>query len=373
MVPAMRRTALLILSLCLLPVLAVPAPAQTGALVTPRQQLNITISERHILPGYEALLAAGKTLHTGVDAFCAQPGQTGLEKAQAAFHTAMDAWMGVQHIRIGPAEQSQRNFRLQFWPDRRGIAARHLRTLLAKGDRSVLTADTFPTISVAVQGFPAMERLLFGESAQKLLAGNEADYRCAVLQAIAGNVENIAQGILDDWRGPAGFGHIIETAWEGNSRYIDNREALRDLFKGFHGGLETVYALKLLPVLGKELAKARPRRAESWRSARSLRNIAVNIAVLQKLYTGDGAIAGYILTRDPENDALDDDIRAAFDRTARAIDAIGMPLSAAVADPAARPRVEELAIAVHELSQQVSGPLADALDIGLGFNARDGD
>src|SRR3546814_21005019 len=73
----------------------------------------------------------------------------------------MDAWTAVQHLRFGPSLLFLRYDRIEFWPDKRGVVRRHLSQLLSEQDAEALQTRTFANGSVAVPGFPALERLLF--------------------------------------------------------------------------------------------------------------------------------------------------------------------------------------------------------------------
>ena len=53
-----------------------------------------------------------------------------------------------------------RGFRIQFWPDFRNKTGKQLSRVLAAKDRAALDEETFSRTSIAVQGLPALERLL---------------------------------------------------------------------------------------------------------------------------------------------------------------------------------------------------------------------
>ena len=74
-----------------------------------------------------------------------------------------------------------------------------------------------------------------------------------------------------------------------------------------------------------------------------------------------------------DEDQLDWTIRQEFKRAFAQLDAIGLPLDAAVGDAAARAQVEALLAEVKSMRQLVSQELAPALDLLVGFNAMDGD
>src|SRR3546814_19685235 len=110
----------------------------------------------------------------------------------------MDAWMAVQHLRFGPSLLFLRVDRVEFWPDKRGTVGRHLAQLLSDHDPQPLAPRVFAHGSVAVQGFPALERLLYESDDVVWMTS----FGCAVPCAIGGHLERIGAGLLEDW--PAG-------------------------------------------------------------------------------------------------------------------------------------------------------------------------
>ncbi len=55
-----------------------------------------------IVEGYEALALESRNLNQQAQQFCADPDNAGLQKTQAQWKTAMDAWMRIQPINFGP-------------------------------------------------------------------------------------------------------------------------------------------------------------------------------------------------------------------------------------------------------------------------------
>ena len=62
----------------------------------------------------------------------------------------------------------------------------------------MLVPEAFAQQSVGVQGFPALERLLFSDDS--LVALQNEPYRCQTVQAISRNLDDIASGVAQRWR-----------------------------------------------------------------------------------------------------------------------------------------------------------------------------
>lgn len=333
---------------------------------------NLALAESHVIPRYAALAEATGQLDEAATAFCTTPSAAGLDATRAGYQAAMDAWMGVAHIHFGPVEFLMRGFRIAFWPDKHNTGSKQLAKLLAAEDDAALAPAAFARGSVAVQGLPALEKLLYG-GPDSLGPQGEPAYRCKLAVAITDNLAGIAEDLLREWRdGEDSTLSAIRTA-AGGEGLFENDEAVAALFfKSLNQGLVLIAEVKLARPLGSSLKKAKPRRSESWRSARSMQNVVLNLQALEALYGAEGALAS-LLTEDPAHQALDAEIRQGFRKAIGLAKSLGLPLSAAVKDEAARLIVEDLKRRVEAQRERIAGPLAQALGLAVGFNTLDGD
>ena len=160
-------------------------------------EVNLAVTDSHVIPAYTALMQATQELEAVAQAFCRSPDAEGLAGFQDKFHSSMDAWQQVQHIQFGPITYFNWNFRIQYWPDEQGTGARQLDALVAAENQDSLGSESFARESVGVQGFPALERLLFEADSLASLQSNP--YRCQVAQTIARNISEIASGVQTRW------------------------------------------------------------------------------------------------------------------------------------------------------------------------------
>ena len=364
-----RELAVILLSATTLGLAAPAARAE----ITPDtyQALNVAIVENYVLPRYAAFAQAAATLEVSLMQACAD-GRAEATESMAAYHAAMDAWMAVQHLRFGPSELFLRTERVEFWPDKRGTVRRHLAQMLSDRDPHTLQADVFANGSVAVQGFPALERLLFDSEADDWVT----PFTCQLACAIGRNLTGIAAGLLNDWRGgETAYAGIIESAGNGgNDRYFDAKEASLEFAKSLRGALLLVEDYKLGRPLGAAPEDARATRAESWRSARSLRNVAVNLKAAQALYEAGGDASFSAITRaQPKGAELDEAIRGAFVRLVAAIEAQPDSLVTALEAPDGWAQLDAIRTETKQLLELLGGPLSQVLDLPMGFNSYDGD
>ncbi len=330
---------------------------------------NLRAVDEHIIPGYQSLLKTTVPLSQDAAAFCDAPSEKRLQQLREDFHIAMDAWQRVQHIRFGPIEFSLRQHRIQMWPDKRGSVGKHLRRFIAKQSPKALGEDQFIRSSVAVQGFSALERLLFGkQSSPEAFAGSaESTYKCELLKAITVNLKSMASNLVRDWLlAEESHRHFIATASQKNAFYDSDVEVASKLLNNLYTQMQFIVDEKLIRALGSSQEKARGKRSESWRSQRSLRNLRHNLEATREFYRA--AFAPRIGDAD-----LNKAIETAFQHSLEKVGAIAVPLVQAVAEPDHRPAVMALRQETSKLKKLLGVDLPRTAKLPLGFNSLDGD
>lgn len=330
-----------------------------------RYPLILSLIETMIIPGYEDLAVATLRLHDAVDGSdCINPAPL-----RAGFHLAMDAWQRVSHIRFGPVMQEDRVYRVHFWPDKRNITSRHLAALLQNGNASSRTRDGIVAASAAVQGFPALERILFETPDDQPLTAAQ----CDLAASIALNLSTIAAEVVAEWTG--GYRAIMLNPGPDNPEYLNQNEVLKKLQGSLSTGLQILVRAKLTPVLGKSNASPKPRLAETWRSARMMKNIAINIDTLLRLYEGGGAhqigFDDVLLQRGGQEEHAV--IAGGLTQALKWAQELDQPVTEIVTDSSRYSKLSLIAGQLAAVRAEVDGPLVDALGLSLGFNALDGD
>ncbi|MGF1626441.1 MAG: imelysin family protein [Alphaproteobacteria bacterium] len=326
------------------------------------RQLNQDLVERHVLPRYHAFAAATAELPAATTVCAEAP-----EALLPAYHTAMDAWMAVALVGIGPVDLDMRGPRIHYWPDRRNTGGRQFDQLMDERPRG-LTAESLAVGSVALQGLPALERVLFDQPDDGL-----DDFECGLAAAIAENLAGLGHELAREWMADRGEARMIATAGDPDSYFPSARDVSADQYQALYEFLQILAQDKLAAPLGASLADARPRRAESWRSGRSARNIAINLrAVLDQFSAGDGFGYEDALV-ESGGGALAAAIRNALEQAIAIADALPLDLPDAVADPALRPEVERLYALVDSAREHVGARMGAALGLSMGFNSLDGD
>ena len=325
-------------------------------------EVNLAVTDAHVIPSYQHFAQAAAALEAEAGRFCAAPSAEGLAALQEGFHQAMDGWQSVQHIQFGPITYFNWNFRIQYWPDDKGTGMRQLDALIAAKDPAVHEDEAFDRQSVGVQGFQALENLLFDEMSLADLQGDA--YRCQVMQTIAANISEIASGAATRWESE--FRGTVATADE-RGFFESAEDATIDFMKALVEPVRRLQEQKLQAVLGETPAAARERRAESWRSQRSLRNIKLNVAALEHEFSAaDPALSSVLHAADIEM------IAAAFAKLQASLSAQPDALAEALAAEGGHAALLEIAAELDSLYEAMEAGLKNT-DLYLGFNSLDGD
>jgi predicted lipoprotein len=340
----------------------IAAPAQAADFAA----FNANYAREVVTPAFKTLAGETRKLAQAADDFAAQPSQDGFAALRVAYDSVSDAWMQAQFFRLGPLGAQQRTDRFEYWPEKRPIIDKQLNALLATAKPEALNAEKFAQASVAVQGLPALERLLYGDTARQVLsAGPEQKARIAVIKAIAHNLDALAQEIAAAWEKVGDDPKLAAMPFTQ-----DPNEAAAQLYAGLMTGLQVVSDQKIAGPRGQTIEKAKPKSAEQWRSGRSLKNVKLNLQGLR------GAVlspSGFAVLLKPDQASLKTEIAAAFDAALAAADAAPEPLDTAVADAEGRKKVGALLIAVNHVRDIMKQKVPAALGISLGFNELDGD
>ena len=355
---AARRSSFL--AVALLTLAAADGAAQQPLPMPVYEDLNQAIIEGQVVPASLALASAADALVPAMDAYCAAPGADALDSVRMAFHETYDRWMAVAWVNFGPQALQMRPMRLHFWPDGRNTLGRQLAGVLNMPREDLLEQATLAEASVALQGLPALERLLFDDA----MATDDA-YACALAVAIAANVRTIATNLAAEWGEPERRAETLP----------DDATLTANLFQAINEHFALILTRKMGPVLGNSADQARPRLAENWRSERALRNITINVSALLGVMENSDATGFADILRDQ---AGDDATAAALVGALEEALAIGQrlegqPVADLVVDESARAELFRMGDAIHTARQLWAGRVGPVMGLSIGFNSLDGD
>lgn len=352
------RSSLLILAAAAAPAAPTPNVAKTRAIA-------LAVADQFIIPAYRRLVEATDAQEKAWAAFAANRAAGDFANLRAAYNAACDAWANAQIFKTGPISLFLRYERFAYWPEARNVTGRMLEALLASNDANDLTPATLAHDSVAAQGLTALERLLYeGADPAAALKAATGARRAAVGRGIARNLAAIARDVLADWTAPNGVRAAIAANKGWNNLFADAPEAASLLLTDLVGAFRLMHDVKLLPVMGAGAEAAKPNAAEAWRSARSQRDLKLNLAAAQAM------TKPFAETIPAAHRTKIDGLYAAANK---ALDAVPAMLGQAAANPAQRPRVEAARVAIKAAQTEIAAVLPADLGITLGFNSLDGD
>lgn len=325
--------------------------------------------EGFVRPAYQAFMTEGAALAASMDALCALPSEPALEKARREFRDAALAWGRAEVIRFGPAAEDNRLERVLFFPDRKGAGLRQVQAALAKEEASAADAGTLKKKSVAMQGLPALEFILWGAGAEAL-ARPGAGFRCAYGRAVADNLAAIGAELDAAWDDPQGVAAVWGSPGPENALFRDRQEALGELVGAVVEGLERLRDQRLKSFIGETPEKGRPKQALFWRSGLTLAMAEANLGGLADLWETSGL--GQSLPTD--QGWIAQAIRFEFANARRAATELAeQPVEGILADAQAREKLGYLVLVTSSLSDIFGTQLSPALGLSTGFSSLDGD
>ncbi len=344
--------------LCLSP----PASAEPGE--ADYSSLVDAVLEDYLQPAVGRFQTSIAETQSSMARLCAEPSEQSLAEARARFASAALAWSEIEYIDLDPWLQENRGQSIFFFPDRRGVTGRHLRAALQKSDSAQL--DIIGQSSVALQGLPAMEYLLFGPGHESLIIRDGDGYRCELAEAVAGNLERLAGNLAMAWSADAPFVQALSAPASDNSLVRSHKEAATLLLGRVATGLEAMAQRKLSAPLGQSLEKARPLRAAYHLSGLTNKSLVANLKGLQRLQQASGMSAFLA----PETAAALD---PAYAGLLAELAALSMPLGEACADPEQRATVIAIERSLQDLHRLAGQEAMAELGLKVFFSADDGD
>lgn len=336
--------------------LITPATAQ---IISPSEMLRSSVTN-FIRPQTKAFATRAAELSKAMYVLCENGDLTG---AQNAFAAAATAYGRVEFLRVGPLMEDNRSDRILFFPDRRGIGLRQVQQLLAEADPAAATVPGLQQKSIAVQGFGALEFVLFGTGFETL-ATSDGAFRCAYGAAIAKNLEEMATQVAVGWADPEGIAKRLTQPDPAYADYRTTTESLEAVVGLVSHGIEAVRDTRINPFIAKADGKANPKQALFWRSNQTLPMLSANISSLRLLVELSGVVT---------DTALAAEITTAFDRAETAIAKVTSPVEEAVADRAQSTALADLVTATQDLQRLIGEDLSATLGLSVGFSSLDGD
>ena len=332
------------------------------------------LSNNVILPNYLDLQEKSEALASQSQIFCAVNNATNsdLQDLQQSWSDFNLSWQSIQWVKIGPVLESSRNLRIEFWPDSNNAVENGLDSLLISAD--TLTAEYVSGRNVGGQGIPALELLLFTNSAQEsLLTANNKAKRCEAVTAISDNLVNISSDIYNEWQSTGG--NYIYSLTTGTGEFTSKKDAVEELVTNWLEQVERVKDEKLLQTLG-DSAPGNLGSAEFTLANEVVASVKGNAISFSSLFTAnDGHGLDDILTDHFDQKSISDDMLEKITAIETAVGSLDSEMTFAqlLNDETSRIQITELIQKIRELRDVITADFVQATDINIGFNSNDGD
>lgn len=335
------------------------------------RQVHEQFIDDYIVVHLQSFKVEAQALDTAVTDACAKDDAPQWQTVKTNFASAVTAWMPLQSMRFDAFEKNSRDLRTYFWPNSRG--EKQAGKFLHKMDMSKLEPSYFHNLSVALQGLPIIEWLLYHKDST-LFAGDQKlkTYTCNYLAAVTLNLTVITDELLVEFGNGGAARTILLTPSDGNALYGALPEVTLQFYKAVHAMVEMVHGQKLSRPIANELQYLKPKRLEMWRAGLTKVNMTANIASIFDAYK----IFSPMIVAAERGAEIDVAIQQQFADTLQLMNAMPDDFYNAL-NGDDRPAMWQQSQALIDQLAVLKNTLAikgtEALGIPLGFNALDGD
>jgi len=325
-----------------------------------------------VIPQYQAMETSADTLVSQSQTFCAlsSPSASDLDALKAAWADFNQTWQYIQWLKVGPILEESRLFRVQFWPDANNAVGRGIDNLLIL--QETITSEIVASQNVGAQGIPALEKLLFSDTAEtSMLSASNAEKRCEAVVAISQNLKNISSTVYQGWISTDG--NYIAQLTEGNGDFSSRKDAVEEVVTNWLEQIERTKDEKMLEPLALN-SPGIPTIIEFTMSNQSVPSIKTNAQSFVDIYTAKGG-HGFddILNGFLEQPSIATQMQEKVDAANAAAALLTEDYKALLADDAGRQQITDAIQKLRELRDLLTADFVQATDINIGFNSNDGD
>lgn len=322
----------------------------------------------YIIPNTERFAEVSEQTQSELSSLCLAPSEGSLDNARNGFHASILAFGRIEFLRLGPLDEGNRGHRLLFWPDRKSTGLKQVQRALLQNDNSVTDAKNFTQKSVALQGFGALEFLLFGSGSEKLTE-NSGAFRCRFAEAVAGNISTIAETLAAKWNDENGYQKIWTKPSASNPRYQSEIESLTKLVGLISNAMETIKDQRLKPLNPKGQILVNFKRALFWRSEVTGELLRANLQGIKDLIF----ILGLMQLLPQDKQWLAGSVSFEIENALKILSELEGPVQSWVNDENKAAKLSYLIIVIRSVQSILGEQVAEALNLPTTFSPLDGD
>lgn len=336
--------------------------AGNTAMANPWDAALDQIQSQYIVPQYEHFSESADALADATTTLCSNPTADHLDAAKQAFTVNVADWQRLQWLNFGPVTYFMRYYAYEYWPDKKGVTQRQLRSLSAQPDM-METPKFWTSASIAVRGMTAIESLLYHGDFNVI----ERQSDCEVLQAVSRHHAKTTEDITSQWQTSDATDWIFP---EEGSTVSPEHMVIEQLVQQWLEHMSVVKDAKLETPIGYK-DRANLKLAEFYRSQQSLDAIVINLKGYRQLYhVGSPSLYDTAMEQQPE---LAQALETALANSLKI--ALQLPDDYFTGDYTQEQRVamaKPLVSAISNSQTQLTN-LVTAMGFQIGFNSRDGD
>lgn len=322
-----------------------------------KKNMLINYADNIIIPAYTDLQTKLTALEGTINAFLTTPSAGTQQTVKGSFKSAWLSYESISVAYFGPASALLLNNYLNTFPT--------VPQKIESGIQSGIYNFTLPVASDSIQGFPALDYLLFSSNAVQQFSDAGAANRKKYVQDVITRMKTLVSNTLGQWNGAyrTTFVNSLKTNVGSSIGSLVNQFAFEmDALKG--------------PRIGWPFGKQSngivfADKCEGYYAGFSAALAVANLTSLKNYYTGasGNGIADYLVLL--KKDQLNNDVLAQFDIALNSLKAIPEPMSEAFTNNATV--IETAYKEVQKLLTLIKTDVASATAVQITYMDNDGD
>jgi predicted lipoprotein len=345
-----------------------PSPAKNSGF--DRVGMLTNISTNIIVPGYLTFQTSVNALNAAETDFNTAPDAAKLATLQSAFIDAYKKWQSVSVFDLGPASNENLRISLNTFP----ADVNQINTNVSTGSYNLSSLS-----SLDVQGFPALDYLLFGTGADnaailiQYTSDAAATNRKAYLAAVMGIIKTKTDNVVAAWTStyPATFLSAAGT---------DVGSSLGQLTNQLNEDYETLKNYEIgIPAGTESMGTVFPQKVQAYYSKISLQLALLHLQAIQNVYEGIStkgnglSFDDYLVSLNAKYNggSLNDAIITQFAASQNKLQALSDPLSAQITSNVTGVNAAYTALQLQTVLLKTDMP--SALGVSITYGDTDGD
>lgn len=322
-----------------------------------KSDMLVNYADNLIIPAYTNLQTKLGLLETSVNAFLATPSVSTQTALKNTFTDAYLSFEAVSAAYFGPAAAVLLNNYINTFP-----------TVPAKIEAGIQSGSynfTLPVASDSIQGFPALDYLLFAADAVQKFADAGAANRKKYVQDVMARMRSLTDNTLAQWKGA--YHHTFI-----KSLKTDVGSSIGNLVNQLAYEMDAMKGPRIGWPFGKQSnGTVFADKCEGYYAGITGELAVANLTSLKNYYTGGSGkgIDDYLILLKKEQ--LNNDVLAQFEVALTALKAIPAPVSAAFTNHATQ--VEAAYKEVQKLLTLIKTDVASATAVQITYMDNDGD